>query len=144
MRCVDSGVVVAAFASWHEAHEVARAEVSRGPGIAGHALLEAYSVLTRLPAPHRAPAQVVATFLDRVIGEECLALTGPGYRRFVIDDLPSAHLTGGSAYDALIAATVREVDGTLVTLDRRALATYRLMGCDALLLQARPEGKRGS
>ncbi|MGC0252356.1 PIN domain-containing protein [Pseudactinotalea sp. Z1748] len=134
MRYVDSGVVIAAFASWHEAHEVARNEVARRPGIAAHAMVEVYSVLTRLPAPHRAHPSIVARYLDAVFPEAPLMLAAPAYRDAIVRELPNSGISGGPSYDALIAATVREASGTLVTLDRRAMSTYRLLGCDAELL----------
>ena len=61
-RCVDSGVIVAAFAPWHERHSDAIAVMVDKPQAVAHSLVETYSVLTRLPAPFRAPATVLATF----------------------------------------------------------------------------------
>ncbi|GAB3914246.1 hypothetical protein GCM10011575_18120 [Microlunatus endophyticus] len=55
MRAVDTSVIVAAFAGWHQDHASAAAELRQRPRVVAHALLEAYSVLTRLPGPHRAP-----------------------------------------------------------------------------------------
>lgn len=136
MRVVDSGVAVAAFASWHQAHPVALRELAAKPRIAAHALVEVFSVLTRLPAPHRAPAELVSTFIDRAFAEDPLTLDATGYRQLVTRRLPAVGLSGGASYDALIAETVRAAGGTLVTLDRRALRTYERIGCDALLLTA--------
>ena len=64
-RCVDSGVMVAAFAPWHERHSDALRLMVDKPRVVAHSLVEAYSVLTRLPAPFRAPAAVVAESLAR-------------------------------------------------------------------------------
>ena len=63
MIAVDTSVVVAAFASWHQGHTSATAALARRPRVPAHVLLETYSVLTRLPPPHRAPAGLVAAFL---------------------------------------------------------------------------------
>lgn len=69
MIAVDSSVVIAAFASWHRSHEAARQALDRRPQVVGHAVAESYSVLTRLPPPHRAPAALVRDFLlDRFAG----------------------------------------------------------------------------
>ena len=64
VKAVDTSVVIAAFATWHESH--ARALSSR----CGAALrcrrpcaLEMYAVLTRLPAPHRVAPEVVRDYL---------------------------------------------------------------------------------
>lgn len=65
MLAVDSSVVVAAFASWHERHDLATSALDERPSAPAHALLESYSVLTRLPAPMRAPGSVVRDFLAR-------------------------------------------------------------------------------
>jgi hypothetical protein len=134
VRVVDSGVVVAGFASWHQAHPAAFDELAGRPQIAAHSFVEAFSVLTRLPAPHRAPAELVSRFLDAAFPEDPLTLEGRWYRRMVTHRLPAAGIFGGATYDALIAETVRVVEGTLITLDRRALTTYDRIGCDAVLL----------
>lgn len=134
MRVVDSGVAIAAFASWHEVHEPAAAELREHPQITAHALLETFSVLTRLPAPHRARPELVGRFLDAAFSGEPLSLDAASYRRLVTARLPDVGVHGGATYDAVIAETVRGHNGTLVTLDQRALATYQRLGCDAVLL----------
>lgn len=136
MRVVDSGVVVAGFASWHRAHPASLGELAGRPQIAAHSLAEAFSVLTRLPAPHRAPAGLVSRFLDAAFLQDPLTLESRRYRRLVTHRLAAAGISGGAIYDALIAKAVRAVDGTMVTLDRRALATYGRIGCDAVLLES--------
>ncbi|MEX2240756.1 MAG: PIN domain-containing protein [Burkholderiales bacterium] len=57
MIAADTSVVVAAFASWHEGHAAALRALGRGVRVPAHVLLESYSVLTRLPPPHRAAAR---------------------------------------------------------------------------------------
>lgn len=133
MIALDTSVVVALFASWHEAHEVARAAVPREAHLPAHVLLESYSVLTRLPPPHRAPAEVVGSFLrERFQGK---LLTLPGARhRLLLETAVERGITGGSVYDALIAATVRHADATLFTRDQRATRTYEEAGVRYRLL----------
>lgn len=63
MTAIDSSVCIPALAAWHVAHERCR-PVAAGATIPAHALLETYSVLTRLPAPHRLKREVVAELLD--------------------------------------------------------------------------------
>lgn len=63
MIAADTSVVVAAFASWHEGHEAALRALRRGVRLPAQVLVESYSVLTRLPPPHRAAAAVVESFL---------------------------------------------------------------------------------
>jgi predicted nucleic acid-binding protein len=120
---VDTSVVVAAFASWHEGHASAAAVLSRAPRIPAHVVVETFSVLTRLPPPHRAPADVVHTFLARRFGEAPLVLPARGHMA-LIEMASREGLTGGAIYDALIAATVLHAGATLITRDRRARTTY--------------------
>ncbi len=127
MIAVDTSVVVAGFASWHEGHRAAAAVLARKPRVPAHVLVEAYSVLTRLPTPHRAPASLVADFLAQRFREAPLTLPARAHLAL----LETASLTGvvgGSVYDALIAATARHAGATLLTRDQRARAVYEQIG----------------
>ena len=42
----------------------------------------------------------------------------------------AAEVTGGSIYDALVAATARRAGATLLTRDRRAVPVYEAMGAE--------------
>jgi predicted nucleic acid-binding protein len=123
---VDTSVVVAGFASWHEAHRPAAAALARRPRIPAHVLIESYSVLTRLPPPHRAPADLVAQFLAERFNDAPLQLPAREYLTLIHDSAASG-LSGGAVYDALIAATVRHAGATLLTRDQRARAVYERM-----------------
>jgi predicted nucleic acid-binding protein len=123
----DTSVVVAAFASWHEFHEAARRVLDRGARLPAQAALESYSVLTRLPAPHRAAAALVQEFLADRFRKPYLML-GPAEFRSLLEDLPPLGISGGAAYDALIAAVAREASATLATCDRRAADVYERLG----------------
>ncbi len=127
MRVVDSSVVVAGFASWHEKHEVARRVLDGRPRLVDHCALEAYSVLTRLPPPHRAAGAIVRDFLCARFPQPFLRLSAKSQRQFVLS-LADAGIVGGAVYDALIAATVADCKGELATCDRRALPTYDRFG----------------
>jgi predicted nucleic acid-binding protein len=123
MIAVDTSVVVAGFATWHEGHASAAAVLARAPRIPAHVLVEAFSVLTRLPPPHRAPAQLVQRFLAERFREAPLVL--PGSRHMALIDAAGREgITGGAIYDALIATTALHAGATLVTRDQRARATY--------------------
>ena len=123
MIAVDTSVVVAAFASWHEGHTSAAAVLSRAPRVPAHVLIETFSVLTRLPPPHRAPANLVHAFLAERFVEPPLVLPARGFARLV-EVAAREGLAGGAIYDALIAATVRQAGATLITRDQRARVTY--------------------
>ena len=130
---VDTSVVIAAFASWHEKHETARRILDSGVRLVEHCALETYSVLTRLPAPHRAPGDVVRMFLVARFPRPLLRLSARGYRAFLAT-LPDRGVSGGAAYDALVAATVADHRVELVSCDRRAAATYERYGVQVRLL----------
>ena len=127
MIAVDTSVVVAGFASWHEGHRSAAAALARKPRVPAHVLVEAYSVLTRLPPPHRAPADLVATFLAARFREPPLILPARAHHE-LIEASASVGLAGGAIYDALIAATARHAGATLLTRDQRARSVYDRLG----------------
>ena len=123
MTVADTSVVVAAFASWHERHEAARRVLDGGLRLVEHCALETYSVLTRLPAPHRASGEVVREFLKARFSQPFLRLSAAAYKDF-LSELPGRGVSGGAAYDALVAATVAYHDAELVSCDRRAAVIY--------------------
>jgi predicted nucleic acid-binding protein len=130
---IDTSLVVALFASWHEAHESAREAVPEEVHLPAHVLLESYSVLTRLPPPHRAPADVVAAFLRSRFEAKLLTLPGSGHRSLLASAL-DAGISGGSVYDALVAATAKHAAATLLTRDRRAVRAYEAVGVSFRLI----------
>ncbi len=127
MKAVDTSVVVAAFASWHEHHAVARKAMASRPRLVAHAAVESYSVLTRLPPPHRAQPSIVHTFITERFTDPFLTLSQTGYQE-LLATVAAGHILGGPAYDALIAFTAAEHQATLISLDRRAAATYEAIG----------------
>lgn len=128
MITVDTSVAVPAALPWHAAHR----EVSSSlPGEATRAiaqvLIETYSVLTRLPPPQRVPAELARDYLNETFEVPPLSLAANLYAGLV--DLVATHgIVGGAVYDAIVAATAVEAGATLLTRDRRAVATYRLVG----------------
>ena len=108
MIAVDSSVIVAALLRRHENHEAAARALDRALGsadgvvIPAHALIESFSVLTRLPAGYRlAPADAL-DLLRKNFGS--VPLTALPARRVwsVLDHLVDQNLGGGVAYDAVI------------------------------------------
>lgn len=127
MRAVDSSVVIAAFATWHEHHAVARKAMADSPRLIAHAAIETYSVLTRLPPPHRAHPSIVHAFITERFPEPFLILSETGYQE-LLATVAARSIPGGPAYDALIAFTAAEHEATLLSLDQRAAATYEAVG----------------
>jgi len=127
MKAADTSLVVAAFASWHEHHELARPVLDSGVRLIEHCALETYSVLTRLPSPHRCAGVVVRDFIRARFPQPFLRLDVAKYRDFVMQ-LPEHEVSAGAAYDALVAATAAGCGADLVTCDRRAAAVYESYG----------------
>lgn len=127
MLVLDSSVAVAAFASWHEHHEAAQEAIDDGARLVAHVALETFSVLTRLPPPHRAPAALAHEFLVTRFSGQWLTLSSRGHQK-LLENLTSERILGGKVYDALIAAVAAQHDATLATCDRRATTTYEAVG----------------
>ena len=127
MIAVDTSVVIAGFASWHEGHRPAATVLSREPRVPAHVLVETYSVLTRLPPPHRASSAIVTAFLAQQFRQAPLTLASRGWLR-LLDRAAELGVTGGAVYDALVAETARHAGATLLTRDRRAVAVYEKIG----------------
>jgi len=117
------------FASWHAAHEAARAVLALSPSLPAHAALEAYSVLTRLPPAQRATATDVRAFLEREFPGPHLVLDASATSGLVAE-LADHDITGGATYDGLIAVTARTAGATLYTCDRRARRVYERLGVE--------------
>lgn len=96
-------------------------------------MVESYSVLTRLPAPHRADGRVVVEFLEASFPEEPLVLDPAALLGFALG-LADLGITGGSVYDALIGSTASAWRQQLVTCDSRARRIYERVGCRVRLL----------
>jgi len=124
---IDTSVVIAAFASWHEGHGVAAAALAKRPRLPAPVLIESYSVLTRLPAPHTAAAATVEEFLRDRFPRPPLVLPAKAYAP-LLRTIASSGVRGGAVYDAVIGATARHANALLLTRDRRASATYQRLG----------------
>jgi predicted nucleic acid-binding protein len=123
----DTSAIVAAFSPWHPQHGPAREALRDVRDLVAHAELEAYSVLTRLPAPFRAEPAIAAEYLRRRFPGSRIVLPA-AQRRSLVSRLAAAGVAGGKAYDALIGATAREAGRELITCDRRATPVYERVG----------------
>jgi len=130
---VDSSIAVPALLSWHEFHDVARV-ATVGAAIPAHAMLETYSVLTRMAgrlAPEHALELLEGRFREDVVLVPTQALALSLVRRSA-----EAGLYGGAVYDALIGWTAAEHSRRLVTLDARAARNYSAADIQVELLGA--------
>ena len=121
---LDTSCLVAAVCAWHRHHDDTRREIERRDAageklvLAAHSLAETFSVLTRLPEPHRLRPDDAFALIDANWGGTGLvALTGPDYRA-TLRRCRDVGIGGGAVYDALIAACARKARvATLVTWD---------------------------
>jgi predicted nucleic acid-binding protein len=131
---VDTSVAVALTVTDHRDHLATfDAVADRRLGLAGHAAFEAFSVLTRLPAPARRTPTTVARLLaanfpySRFLSEHAAAA--------LLADLETKGIAGGSVYDALVGAAAAEHRLPLATRDRRAMDTYRALDVEVELVR---------
>lgn len=129
---LDTSAAIALVLPGHAAH--ARAlELVRGRslGLSGHAEIETYSVLTRLPAPQRLSAATALRLIETNFPETrrlpASSLSG------LLSELAGHGIAGGSVYDALVGAAARHHRLRLVSSDARAMSVYRLLGLDVVL-----------
>lgn len=123
MIACDTSVLVAAFARWHESHRAAARALVRVDALIEHAAVETFSVLTRLPSPRRASPDLVGHFLKHHFPTAAARLPHPS-SAVVIDRARTAGIVGGAVYDLVVGLSAAEAEATVLSLDRRAAATY--------------------
>jgi predicted nucleic acid-binding protein len=124
---VDTSVAVAALDPHHLEHAASRAAcIQRRPALAGHAVFETYSVLTRLPGANRVDPATAADVLQRAFPERCFLTVRQ--HDDLLRRLGRLGLVGGAVYDALVGESARVAGRTLITRDRRAARTYESVG----------------
>lgn len=133
MTAVDTSVVVPALVGWHEHHD-ACAAAATGARIPGHVLAESYSVLTRLPSPHRLDAAVARTLLAGWFDQGGVLAASARLQRSLVHACGDAGIEGGAVYDGLVGLTARDHGEILLTRDRRAVRTYERLGIEYELL----------
>jgi len=123
----DSNCIIAVVLRGHQHHQRAAAEIdlrlNRGESLhlAAHSLIEAYSVLTRLPVTVRLDAEAAWRALnDNFVSQgQVWALSAAEYADLLARTV-SAGIVGGSIYDAVIAACAEkaQVDAMLTFNER--------------------------
>jgi toxin FitB len=119
--------VIAALSGWHTDHDVAATALEGVTELPVHVLLEAYSVLTRLPSGLAVPATDAADVLGRRFGGSPLGLPD-SERAGLPTRLAEAGVFGGASYDGLVGLEADAHGRVLCSLDRRAQDTYRRLG----------------
>lgn len=140
VELLDTSAAVALSVEDH-VHHAAIVDGLRGRrlGLAGHAAFETFSVLTRLPPPARRLPATIARLLATNFPET--RFLSEGATQELMAELAGGEIAGGAIYDALVGAAAREHGAILVSLDRRAVDTYRVLGVEARILPA--EDPRG-
>lgn len=113
MIAVDSSVVIAGLLSWHEFHQRAfnaleKAIARRRLLIPLPALVESYSVMTRLPSPHRLRPEVAYQLLHDSFGDARIVGLSPRKAWTFLGGCAAAATAGGRVYDAVIASAAVE------------------------------------
>lgn len=118
-----------------ETHEQHGATVcwcdGRRLSLAGHAVAETYSVLTRLPGDLRLAPLDAARLMAAELGEP-LTLS-PATATRLPEHLGELDIAGGAVYDALVALAALEHGATLATRDARARDTYERVGATVVV-----------
>jgi len=101
-------------------------------GLAGHAVFELLSVLTRLPMPRRLSGPDAWRLLRSEFPNSrylpAAVMDG------LADEFAHAGVVGGLVYDGLVGACARHHGLPLVTCDRRAEPTYQVLRVDYRLI----------
>jgi predicted nucleic acid-binding protein len=121
----DTSVIIAALLSWHERHDSARTALDRmleenGLVLPAPVLLEAYSVMTRLPAPHRLSPSDAFELLRSTFGSVSIVTLDEDEIWPLLERTATDGVAGGRTYDAHIMACARKAKaGRLLTLNPR-------------------------
>jgi toxin FitB len=130
---VDTSVAIPLLVRSHHDHAaVVRWWGGQDVALAGHALAETYSVLTRLPGDARlAPADAARLLTARFSAP---LLLNSSRARKLPDMLARLGIAGGAVYDALVALAAKEHDAVLATRDARARGAYDAVGVAVIVL----------
>ena len=130
MIAVDSSVVIAGLLSWHEFHRRAghaleNALASRRLLIPLPVLVESYSVMTRLPSPHRLRPEIAHELLHDSFADARVVGLSPRKAWTFLGDCVSSATAGGRVYDAVIAAAAIEARASeLLTFNPRDFEVF--------------------
>ena len=108
MIAIDSSVIIPGLLSWHEFHDRAFSALKKAKAggellLPLPALIESYSVMTRLPSPHRLRPEAAYELLHDLFGEAPVVSLSTGNAWNFVRDCVSEGIAGGRVYDAAIA-----------------------------------------
>ena len=132
-KTADSSITIAALVADHEARELAEDALKQCTTTIAHVAIETYSVLTRLPPPRRLTSADAAALVNARLPATYATLDASMHAK-APTRLAAAGVSGGAAYDGLIALTALEHNLELLTRDGRAERTYRALDVPYRLL----------
>lgn len=126
---VDTSVAVPLVLRHHEAHPlVATWRAGRQLPLCGHAWIETYAVLTRLPAAARvSPGDAVQLLASNFAAP---VATGRDTLAKAVELLATAGIAGGATYDGWVALAALDNRAVLASRDTRAETTYHRLGVE--------------
>ena len=112
-EAVDTSIVVAALLGWHEHHKPARQTLDSGLTsgrliLPAPALMESYSVMTRLPSPHRIAVSDAVALLHETFHQVPVIALEADEHWSLLHRLEEKGISGGRAYDGHILACARK------------------------------------
>jgi predicted nucleic acid-binding protein len=132
----DATVLVAAVVGWHERHRAAASAIENALArkaliVPSAALVDAYAILTKLPAQHRLPHAEAFHLLRSNFASARLA--GPRTRDAwsLLRRLSVAPVGGGDTYDAQLVEVARDAGAkTLLSFRRPELERLAIAGIE--------------
>jgi predicted nucleic acid-binding protein len=118
---LDSSYLIPLLSDWHQHHLKTLRSYQHWRDhdaqilLPVHAVLECYSVLTRIPAPYRLPADIARQTIEWNFSKTALVVgmkVGGIWQR--IESLARLGLGGGQVYDALIAWCAVDARATML------------------------------
>jgi predicted nucleic acid-binding protein len=130
MTAIDSSVIIAGLLDWHEFHDRAFRALKKEKAreellVPLPALIESYSVMTRLPSPHRLQPEAAYELLHDLFGEARIVTLSTGNAWSFVRDCVGEAIAGGRVYDAAIATAAIEAGASkLLTLNPRDFESF--------------------
>ncbi|MGH8925873.1 MAG: hypothetical protein ACRDWA_14745 [Acidimicrobiia bacterium] len=93
MSAIDSSVAVPAVVGWHESHKLCRKAAAKA-SIPSNELVEAYSVLTRIPPPRRLSSAVAADVLSRFFDRRRMLFPSRDLLQAIVTSCGAAGIAG--------------------------------------------------
>jgi hypothetical protein len=130
---LDSSTAIALLSPDHPSHvDVKSLCKGQSLGLAGHAMVETYSVLTRMPGAARRTRAAAQRFIHAEFSASV-----PLPAQVALDAVATfarEGIAGGAVYDGLVGLAAKAAGITLLSCDRRAAPTYAALGVDVRLI----------